>query len=119
MKQLVLLTFFAVALVAQSQDNSGPAAKLRADLSTAVKNANLTDAQKETLQDAASRLRAAAEARKNGDKVDRGSVKKALSEIEKVAKSGAFRPEDAAAVKADLEAIQEARGRSRRGRFRS
>ena len=123
---LILAELFAVALVAgpQGQDQStppsnGPAAKLRQDLATAVRSAKLSDDQKKTLEDAGSRLREAREARQNGEKVDRGSVKKALAEIRKVAESGAFKPEDEAAVKADLDALRgshEGRRRLFRGR---
>jgi len=97
---------------------SGPAAKLRTDLAQAVQNANLNDDQKKMLQDAGEKLRKARQARENGEKPDRGSVKKALDEIKKVSDSGAFQPDDAAAVKADLEAMQQNRGgRGRRRLF--
>lgn len=73
------------------------------------------------MQNAATRLRQAAEARQNGRKVDRDTVKKALTDIKGVIDSGAFRPEDQEAVNADLEALKEkihsARGRRRFGRM--
>jgi pantothenate synthetase len=110
---LILTELFAVALVAgpqgqeqPAQPPSGPAAKVRQDLATAVRNATLSDDQKRALEDAGSRLRAAREARQSGDKVDRKSLKKALDEIRQVSESGAFKPEDQAAVKADLDALQ-------------
>jgi pantothenate synthetase len=104
---------FAAALTAGPQDqqqaappNQTAGARLRQDLAKAVRNATLSDDQKKTLQDAGSRLREAREARQNGEKVDRGSVKKALDEIRQVTESGAFTPEDEAAVKADLDALR-------------
>lgn len=102
----------------QASAATGPLAKLRADLTRALKNATLSESQKKTLQDAGTRLREAAQARQEGGKVDRKSVKKALDQIRKVAESGAFQPDDAAAVKADLDAMREAGGRSRRRGFR-
>lgn len=123
---LILTELFTVALIAgpQGQEqsavpSSGPAAKLRQDLATAVQNATLSDDQKKTLKDAGSRLRAAREARQSGETIDRGSVKKALAEIRRVSESGAFKPEDGAAVKADLDALRsphEGRRRLFRGR---
>jgi len=121
---LIAAGLFAVALVAgpQNQEQSapaanGPAAKLRQDLTKAVRNATLRDDQKKMLEDAESRLREAGEARRSGEKVDRGSVKTALGEIRKVTESGAFAPEDEAAVKADLDALREGHNGARR-RFR-
>ena len=105
-----------------SDSNGTPTSKLRDDLRKAIQNGNLSDQQKTTMQNAGAALRAAAEARQNGEKVDRSSVKKAFSDIEKVTNSNAFRPEDQQAVKADLEAIKEkasqARGGRRHGLFR-
>lgn len=119
---LAAALILSVGLLGAPQDTpatgSGPMAKLRTDLATAVKNANLNDSQKKTLQDAGARLKAAGQARQDGNKVDRGSVKKALEEIRKVAESGAFQPDDAAAVKADLDALKQASGRSRRRGWR-
>jgi hypothetical protein len=110
---LALTGMFAAALTAGPQDqqqaappNQTAGARLRQDLAKAVRNATLSDDQKKTLQDAGSRLREAREARQNGEKVDRGSVKKALDEIRQVTESGAFTPEDEAAVKADLDALR-------------
>lgn len=117
---MALVLFCSAVLFGRPQDQAQPSpfGKLRSDLATAVKNANLTGDQKKTLQDAGDRLRAAGEARQSGGKIDRGSVKKAFSEIRKVAESGAFQPEDSAAVKADLDALRESRGGSRRRLFR-
>jgi hypothetical protein len=123
---------FAVLLslsgIAGAQDSSaepaqnGPGAKLRADLKKAVQNGHLTDEQKSSMQNAGATLRRAAEARQNGQKVDREAVKKAFSDIKKVTDSDAFQPEDKLAVKADLEAVKEkakeGRGGKRRGVFR-
>jgi hypothetical protein len=121
---LIVSGLFAAALVAGPQNQeqsappaSGPAAKLRQDLTKAVRNATLRDDQKKMLEDAGSRLREAGEARRSGEKVDRGSVKIALGEIRKVTESGAFEPEDEAAVKADLDNLREAHKGPRR-RFR-
>jgi len=131
MKQIILgmilaMLWSAGPLAAQQNDNtasapapSGPGAKLRTDLAKAVQNGNLTDAQKKTLQDAGTKLREAAQARQNGEKPDLSSVKKALGDIKKLADSGAFQPDDAAAVKADLDAMKQGRGgNGRRGIFR-
>jgi hypothetical protein len=118
----------SLACMTAAQDNSaeppqnGPGAKLRADLKKAVQNGHLTDEQKSSMQSAGAALRQAAEARQSGQKVDRNAVKKAFSDIKKVADSDAFQPEDKQAVKADLEAMKEkgkeARGGRRRGIFR-
>lgn len=129
----IVFVVFAILLglsasIAVAQDNSseparnGPAAKLRADLTKAVQNGHLTDAQKSTMQSAAASLREAAQARQNGEKVDRDAVKKAFSDIKNVVNSDAFQPDDKEAVKADLEAMKEkakeARGGRHRGPFR-
>jgi hypothetical protein len=123
---LILTGLFAAALTAGPQDqqqsappNQRAGARLQQDLAKAVRNATLTDDQKKTLQDGGSRLREAREAKQNGEKVDRGSVKKALGEIRQVTESGAFKSEDEAAVKADLDALggsHEGRRRLFRGR---
>lgn len=123
---LTALLFFAA--FAGAQDDSatpaanGPGAKLRADLIKAVQNGHLTDEQKSSMQNAGAALRAAAQARQSGEKVDRSSVKKAFADIKKVTDSDAFRPEDKEAVQADLEAVKEkvkeSRGGRRRGLFR-
>lgn len=128
MRGLAAAFVCAAGLLAAGQDppapqtpapvSSGPMARLRADLATAVKNGKLTDAQKKTLEGAGAKLREAGEARQRGGKVDRGAVKKALGEIRKVAGSGAFQPVDAAAVKADLDALRELGGGQRRRRLR-
>jgi hypothetical protein len=123
---LILAELFTVALSAGPQGkeqsapaSDGPAAKLRQDLATAVRNGTLNDDQNEMLKDAGSRLREAREAKQNGDQVDRDSVKKAFAEIREVTQSGAFKPEDEAAVKADLDALQNAhQGRKRLFRHR-
>ena len=117
------LTSIAVAQESSSEPaQDSPAAKLRTDLTKAVQNGHLTDAQKSSMQSAAASLREAAQARQNGEKIDRDAVKKAFSDIKNVANSDAFQPEDKAAVKADLEAMKEkakeARGGRRRGPFR-
>jgi hypothetical protein len=106
----------SIALPAAAGD--GPLTKLREDLAIAIRNANLTDSQKRTLDDATSRLREAAQSKQSGGKVDRKSVKKALSDIRKIAESGAFQPSDLAAIKADLDTLRDAGGRSRRGVLR-
>src|SRR5262249_27697913 len=100
---------------AQQSDNS-PGAKLRTDLRKAVMNGNLTDAQKNTLQQAGATMREAAQARQNGGTVDRDAMKKAISDIKQIADSGAFQPEDAQAVKADLAAMQGAVDKEKRTR---
>lgn len=129
MKQIILGAMLAILwiagpMAAQQNGNStnasapsGPGAKLRTDLAKAVQNGHMTDEQKKTLQDAGAKLREAAQARQNGDKPDLSSVKKALGDIKKVAESGAFQPDDAAAVKADLEAMQQGRGGQGRHRL--
>lgn len=103
---------------APAADAGTPGAKLREDLIRAVKNANLTAEQRDTLLAARTRLRQAAEAKQNGLPVDRDSVRISLSDIDNIAKSGAFQPDDAKAVRADLKAMQQAARDSRPGRFR-
>ena len=104
------------AVVAAQQNGNGPGAKLREDLRKAVMNGNLTDSQKTTLQQAGAAMREAAQAKQNGGSVDRDAVKKAMSDIKQVADSGAFQPEDARAVKADLAAMQNAFDKGKRTR---
>ena len=103
------------AAMAGAQENgNGPGAKLRTDLRKAVMNGNLTDAQKNSLQQAGAAMREAAKAKQNGSSVDRDAVKKAMSDIKQIADSGAFQPGDAQAVKADLAAMQDAFDKGKR-----
>jgi type II secretory pathway component PulJ len=112
---LIVVLFFAIASIAVARADSGasatsadsPMAKLRVDLRKAVENGRLSDAQQETMRNVAATLRQAAEARQQGQKVDRGAVKKAFSDIKDITNSDAFQPEDKQAVKADLEAVKE------------
>ena len=61
-------------------------------------------------------MREAAQAQQNGGTVDRDAMKKAMSDIKQIADSGAFQPEDAQAVKADLAAMQGAVDKEKRTR---
>ena len=83
-----------------------PMMQLRKDLAAAMANAQLTDEQKQTLQNAQSSLRQAREARKQGQKPDPRTVRQALQDIRGVAQSGALRPEDRDAVVRDVHNVQ-------------
>jgi len=111
----VSMALCAAATTAQ-QNGNGSGAKLREDLRKAVMNGNLTDPQKSTLQQAGAAMREAAQAKQNGGSVDRDAVKKTMSDIKQIADSGAFQPEDAQAVKADLAAMQGAMDKGKRTR---
>jgi hypothetical protein len=109
------LVLCGVAAAAQQNGNSA-GAKLQTDLRRAVMNGKLTDAQKGTLQQAGETMREAAQAKQSGGSVDRDAVKKAMADIKQIADSGAFQPEDAQAVKADLAEMQDAFEKGKRAR---
>lgn len=133
MKAFVLCLFMAAATPAYALDSQGRATggrldpalftKLREHLTTAIANATLNESQSATLREAGETLRKASEARRSGQGVDRAKVKDALDNVKQLLESGAFRSEDAALVKADLEAIRKAaretKGRRRPRRSRS
>ncbi len=89
--------------------------RLREHLTTAIGNATLSDSQAATLRAAGETLRKASEARKSGQSVDRAKLKEALDDIKQVLESDAFRAEDVALVKADLDAIRKAAREAAKG----
>ena len=121
---LAFLSLAAGAAFAQDQDQAppprdqqrqapAPMVQLRKDLAAAIANAQLTDEQRQTLQNAQSSLRQAREARKQGQKPDPQAVRQALQDIRGVAQSGALRPEDRDAVVRDVQNVQARRRHAR------
>jgi hypothetical protein len=115
MKQTILMLLAGAMLATGlSAQNGEKLMKLQEDLQVARTNAELTPEQNQKLDDALAKLRASAEARKNGGQPNREEVRTAMTSIREV--SANFKEEDKAKIREDFKALMEGRKGGRQGR---
>jgi hypothetical protein len=83
-----------------------PMAKLMNDLQQATPRATLSDDQNDKLQADISTIKAALQARRQGQTIDQDKVQSAFNEIHGIVDSGAFQQADQKQLDRDFTAIQ-------------
>jgi hypothetical protein len=92
-----------------STDSVTLVSRLRQDISNAMNNANLTEGQRQSLQDATETLRQAAESTANGFDPNAREVRLALNNIVSLFDSNAFSSSDRQTVLEDVRQLRQAR----------
>jgi hypothetical protein len=97
MKHPILLALLAGILAlapAYAQKRGGGQMKMRGELEAAVKNGNLNEQERQKYESALRTMDESRTRRQSGEAVDRAAMRKAMRDLQEIARSENLRPED-------------------------